>query len=85
MASIEEQTQEFLEHFTNVYDEKGNEINPIPSDAKLTVFCEASNGDQWFHTDLFRKEIGLSIFIVKKWILQSDLDKLYEGGVIADE
>jgi len=60
-----------LPRFTNIYI-NGEEINPIPSDVKLTIFC-SSDDEEGFLEDVTKQEAGLNLFIAKKWILQKDL------------
>lgn len=70
-----EQINQFIDYFKDIYDEKGNEINPIPEGVKLTVWCEG-NGLKGFIHDSTSRELGLEALIAKKWILQSELEKL---------
>jgi len=74
-----EELYEYIEHYTSIYDEKGEEINPIPDDIKVTVYC--NGGDAGFVENVTKDEMGFSIFIATKWILQATLDKLLENRI----
>lgn len=63
-----------LDKFTPIYHE-GQEVNPIPEDVKVTIFCEGSD-DEGFLEDIYRKDGGITLLIAKSWILQTDLDQL---------
>jgi hypothetical protein len=72
-----EQINEFRQHFTDIYDADGKEVNPIPDDVKLTIYCEGSTFEnRGFVYDKYKSEVGMNLFIAKSWILQSDLDDL---------
>ncbi len=60
-----------LSRFIDIY-ENGKEINPIPSDVKLTIYCK-SEDDEGFLENITKTEAGLNLFIAKKWILQENL------------
>lgn len=66
----------FLDHFTDIYDEKGMEIHPIPSNIRITVFCQSTT-DEGYLIDTLYEEMGLELLVAKSWILQSELDELY--------
>ena len=67
-----------IDCFVNIYDEKGNPINKMPEDVKITVWCSDGKDDEGFVVDSFAKDLGLNAFIAQKWILQTDLEKLME-------
>jgi len=69
--SIEE-INKHINEFTPVYNNDGKEVNPVPSDKKLTVYC----GNDEFMTDVYAEEMGMELFIVKSWIYQDDLQRL---------
>jgi hypothetical protein len=51
--------------------------NPIPEDAIVTIWCEGENMEESGFADNTKfDDIGLNMFIAKKWILQSELDGL---------
>lgn len=60
-----------LSKFTDIYI-NGKEVNPIPNDIKLTIFC-SSDDEEGFLENVTKQEAGLNLFIAKKWILQKDL------------
>lgn len=63
--------------FSVIYDENGQEINPLPENVPLTVYCKGGNsGDEGFAENLTSDKLGIAAFIAKSWILQSDLDEL---------
>jgi len=63
-----------LSEFKDVYKDK-QVINPMPdANLKMTVYCD-NNDDEFFIENVTTQELGLEIFIVKKWILQSDLNE----------
>ena len=35
-----EEIHKYFDHFTSIYDDKGEEVNPLPEGVKLTVYCE---------------------------------------------
>lgn len=60
-----------LDKFTEIYKD-GKEINPLPKNKKLTVFCSGDE-DEGFIENVTTSEMGLEIFMAKKWILQEGL------------
>ena len=60
-----EELYDNLNKFTNIY-ENGEEINPIPSDELITVYCDDSDMEEGFAENIFRDELGLNGFIAKK-------------------
>jgi hypothetical protein len=73
-----DQINRYISHFTEVYP-KGQSPSYPPEDTKVTVWCDNdgdSRGFLWNVTDL---EIGLEALIMKKWILQSDIEKLIQA------
>lgn len=75
MASAE-QINKHIGKFVEIYGDKGLEENPIPRGQKVTVYCDDGDEEVGFAEDVTDSELGINIFIAKKWILQSDLDKL---------
>lgn len=75
-----EEIHEHIEAFTPIYDNKGNEINPLPKEVKLTVYCDdgRSLDNRGYAENVTRKELGLEVFIAQKWIIHADLLKLLE-------
>lgn len=63
-----------LHNFTNIFID-GQLVNDMPSDKKITVFCQ-SNDDEGFLINTKTSELGLEALIVKKWILHSKLEEL---------
>lgn len=70
-----EQIQKHKANFTPIYDEAGNEINPIPQDKKVTVYCEGTN-ERGFIENTLGSKLGFHELIAQSWILHSDLKKL---------
>lgn len=68
--------QKNLKHFTPIYKD-GKEVNLIPDNTKVTVYCEGTN-DSGFLTNVTNKECGLELLIAKSWILETDLRALVE-------
>ena len=72
-----EQINKFIDKFINIYDDEGNEINPIPEDKKVTVYCEGTNlGDRGFIENSLKSKLGFEALIAKSWILHKDLKQL---------
>ena len=59
-----------IEHFINII-----EVEP-PKDKKITVFCDDGFDEVGFCENTLFGEIGINMFIAKKWILQEDLERL---------
>lgn len=70
-----EQINKYIGHFKPIY-ENGKEINPMPKNTKITVWCDNEQGDDGFAYDTTTLDMGINCFIAKSWILQSDLEKL---------
>lgn len=64
-----------IKSFNNIYNAEGKEVNPLPKDVKVTVYCKG-NYDEGFIYDILEIELGLEALIAKKWILQTELEKL---------
>lgn len=76
LSSIsDEEMERCIPSFNNLYDDKGNEINPIPNDIKLVVQCRFYDEYEYI-INKTSKELGLDIFVVRKWILVDDLIKI---------
>lgn len=70
----------FIDHFKPIYGDDGSEINPMPENEKITVYCEGSSFEErGFLDDVTTKEMGLGAFIAKKWISQSELEALLKA------
>lgn len=52
-----------------------------PKDKKITVFCDNGKEDIGFCENLFFDEIGINVFIAKKWILQEDLERIFNEEI----
>jgi hypothetical protein len=77
MEPSAEQINQFYDHFILMYDESGKEINPLPQNQKLTIWCESNDGEEaGFAYDVAFNEMGLELFIAKSWIQQDKLDEL---------
>lgn len=67
-----EKINEHIEHFKDISEEK-------PLDDKLiTVYCDDGNMEEGFVENTLFQDLGITMFIVKKWILQEDIEKLIE-------
>ncbi len=67
----------FIDSFKNIYDKKGDEINPIPENEKVTVYCEGTDlKHRGFIENSLKSELGFEALIAKSWILHSDLKQL---------
>ena len=65
-----------LDKFTEIYPKDGTQDeNPIPKEGRITVYCNGSMGDGFVINTTY-DEMGLEMFIAKKWILHSELEKL---------
>lgn len=72
-----EEISKYIDHFIPIYDDKGREINPMPKNAKITVWCSSSEGvEEGFSYNTTVYDMGLNYFIAKSWILQEELEKL---------
>lgn len=80
MATVEKINQ-FIGKFKEVYDEKGEEINPIPDNVKLTVYCDNDEDERGFLENVTSDKMGLEALIAQKWILQSELDELMKEAM----
>lgn len=73
-----EEIYPFNKYFTSIYNEKCDEVNPMPEGVKLTAYCD--NGEEeGYVIDCTTLEMGWTQFIAKTWILHSELEKLIEG------
>ena len=63
--------QRNLDKFTPIYNE-GEEINPIPKNIRITVYCESAT-DRGLLVGVFKKDIGIEILVAKSWIYHSEL------------
>jgi hypothetical protein len=76
MELTAEQIHEHLDKFTPIYD-NGEEVNPIPNDFRVTVWCDNGLDDAGFVCDTVADEMGLEQFIAKRWIKEADLHALF--------
>ncbi len=58
-----------ITHFTGM-------ANKPPEDKLITVFCNDGGSEVGFVHNTFFQDLGITMLIVEKWILQEDLDKL---------
>lgn len=72
-----EQIYEHIERFTPIYKD-GKEINPIPKDRKVTVWCDGAN-EEGFACNVTASEMGLEALIAKSWIYEDELQALCGG------
>lgn len=70
-----EEINKYIEHFKPIY-KNGEEINPLPENIKITVWCDDGRGEEGFAYNTTTSNMGLNLFIAKSWILQSDLERL---------
>jgi len=56
----------------------GKEINPIPKDRKVTVWCEGTN-EGGFACNVTADEMGLEALIAKSWIYEDELQTMCGG------
>lgn len=63
-----------LDKFTDIYSE-GKEVNQIPDNVKLTVFCQGSN-DEGFLINVTSDELGIEALIARKWIIHTELEEI---------
>lgn len=75
-----EEISKHISKFNQIYDENGNEINPIPEGVKITVYCK-SDQDEGFADNVTRAELGLNALIARSWILEDELRKLCEEKI----
>jgi len=67
----------FKSHFIKIYNEDGKEVNPIPDDKRVTVWCDGGKMEhQGFAVNVTGKTIGLNVLIADSWIYQTELKKL---------
>jgi hypothetical protein len=71
-----EQIIKYIDSFTNIYDKDGNEVNPIPEDKRVTVYCSNGGDTKGFIENSLKKHLGFEALIAKSWILHSELKKL---------
>lgn len=77
MELTAEQIYKHIKKFTPIYKD-GKEINPIPKNRKVTVWCEA-NSDEGFVCNVTADEMGIVAFIAKSWIYEDELQALCGG------
>lgn len=65
-----------LSAFTKIY-ENGEEVNPMPDNIKLCVYCEGKE-DTGFICNATNKELGLEALIANSWIEEEKLLKLLQ-------
>jgi len=87
MEPTAEQINEFYDYFTPIYDENGKEINPLPDDRKITVWCESGKDvdEQGFAYNVTDVDMGIEILIAKAWISQEKLDSLIKNYGTVDK
>ena len=67
-----------MDKFTLIHDKEGTEVNPIPKDVRVTVYCDDEpGGNAWLVLNTTVKELGLEELIAVSWILEEDLQKLF--------
>jgi len=77
LGKVPNQLQKALDKSTNIYNSECDEVNPIPKGVLVTVYCKGSSHETTgFIENVTKSELGLEELIARKWILQSDLDKL---------
>lgn len=68
----------YLDKFHEIFDEKGKEINPLPENEPMIVYCESSRETGW--CEVKRSiDLGLTALVAQKWILRKDLIKLIKS------
>ncbi len=67
----------YLKNFISIYDEKGNEVNPIPDGVPVTVYCD-SDRDRGFCINDITYNMGLELLIARSWIVHSELEQLIQ-------
>jgi len=73
--------QEISKHiskFNQICAENGEEINPMPEDKLITVYCKGTN-EEGFADNIYRKDLGITALIAVSWIEQEELIKLCES------
>lgn len=78
MEYIAEEIFDHIDKFKMIWADNGNdEINPIPKNARVTIYVKSNNCDiEGFIEDTSYKDAGIDLLIAKSWILQSELDVL---------
>ena len=71
-----EEINKYIEYFIPIYNENGEQINPMPENTKITVWCDDGRGEDGFAYNTTTLDLGLNAFIAKSWILQSELERL---------
>lgn len=79
MELTAEQINEHIDKFVKIYDDNGNQVNPVPTDKKVTVWCE-SNIEQGFACNVTVDEMGIEILIARSWIYEDELQELCKNG-----
>lgn len=73
-----DQIMRHLHKFTSIYDEKGNEVNPIPEDVKITVYCKSEKLDEeGFCCNVISSDLGINAFMARRWILEDELQEIF--------
>lgn len=67
-----------LDKFKEIYAENGEEINPMPQDKLITVYCKGTS-EEGFADNIYRKDLGITALIAVSWIEQEELIKLCES------
>lgn len=64
------------EKFTPIYNEKGKEVNPMPSGKEIIVYCDNGSDEKGFAEVNDRDELGLTALIAKSWMTREHFLKL---------
>lgn len=67
---------QFHDQFITIHDADFHEVNPIPEDQYVTVYCEGDRDNIGYVWNVKGGELGLEALIARKWILQSKLEDL---------
>jgi hypothetical protein len=76
------QISKYLDKFTPIYI-NGKEVNPIPENTKVTVWCVGVN-EEGFLTNVTKDKMGIPLFIAKRWILEEELQKLHQESELSN-
>lgn len=73
-----EQIVKHLDKFTQIYQD-GKKINPIPDNVAVTVYCNGGDDSEnvGFCCNCTTDEMGLELLIAKSWILEDELQELF--------
>lgn len=74
MGLSAEQIYKHIDKFIPIYD-NGREVNPIPEDRKVTVWCNRP-GERGFVCNTTALDLGIAAFIAKSWIYEDELQKI---------